>query len=71
MENANRLDCAIMHSRCEGCPYKTFFKSVPFDGIKGTAATNLVLNGDPLNLKEDTFIIEEDFVKLIQVIEGE
>lgn len=68
MENANMLDCAIMHSRCEGCHYKTFFKSVPFDGIKGTAATNLVLNRA---LKEDTFIIEEDFVKLIQVIEGE
>jgi hypothetical protein len=27
MKNANRLECAIRHRRCKGCPFNDFFKA--------------------------------------------
>ena len=32
MKKADRLDCAIRHRRCLGCPFNDFFKPVTFDG---------------------------------------
>ncbi len=32
MKKVDKLDCAIRHRRCPGCPFDDFFKPVTFDG---------------------------------------
>lgn len=34
MTKVERLDCAIRHRRCQGCPYNDFFKPVKEKNLK-------------------------------------
>ena len=34
MKNPTRVDCAVRHRRCPGCPYNNFFKKEKTTKIK-------------------------------------